>query len=196
MLIEKKLGKYEELLFQILIGEIDCRVHDSDAVCSNRIGYVTYVYRVQVLICALTLNEYLIVQVVQIASDKHVNVAHDLQHIEALRFNTNSILRYKLELKIEKMDYLFQSGTWQIRIGQGQVVLLLGQISHLAVRFPIVQSYCGQIVEGFVQIAFHVSFHINKLVIDYYWIKIDELDQVLEAVFEQLGLIRFEFKMN
>jgi hypothetical protein len=78
------LRKYEELLLQVLIGEIDRRVHDSDAVCSNRIGNVSYVYRVQVLICALTFHEYLIVQVVQIPSDKHVDVAHDLQHIEAL----------------------------------------------------------------------------------------------------------------
>ena len=96
----------------------------------------------------------------------------------------------------ENLNNLFQSGAWQIRISQRQVVLLLGQISHLTIRLPIVKCHCGQIVEGFVQIAFHMSFHINELVVDYYWVQIDELDQVLEAVFEQLGLIGFEFKMN
>jgi hypothetical protein len=58
------------------------------------------------------------------------------------------------------------------------------------------KCHCGQIVEGLVQIAFHVGLNVNELVVNDDWLQIDELDQVLEAVFEQLGLIGFKFKMN
>lgn len=97
--IEEKLRKYKELLFQILIRKIDSGVHYSDSVRSYRIGNVSNVYCVQVFVCALTFNEYLVVQVVQVASDKHVYVAHDFQNIKTLIFVKVYSLIIELDLK-------------------------------------------------------------------------------------------------
>ena len=60
-------------------------VHDSRAVRPDRVGDVPYIDSVKVLVVAGRLHEDLVVQVVEVARDKHVQVAHDLQNIQALQ---------------------------------------------------------------------------------------------------------------
>ena len=50
MLIIQKLRKDEEFLAQKLVGEVDCGVHDSRAVCSDGVGDVTDVDGVQMFV--------------------------------------------------------------------------------------------------------------------------------------------------
>jgi hypothetical protein len=83
-----------------------------------------------------SLHKDLIVQVVVVHFGKDVNVAHDLQHIDAL----------------------LESLTRQMHLGQAQAIFLLGQVSHLGVRLPVVQSNRGQIVECLVQVMFNVRY--------------------------------------
>ena len=51
---------------------------------SDRIGNVPDVDGIQVLILTIGFDENLVIQVVQVIGYKHVNVAHDFQHIQAL----------------------------------------------------------------------------------------------------------------
>ena len=64
MLVEQELRENEELLLQILIGKVNCGVHDTNTMGSNRVGDVSNVDCIERLVCALFLDEDLIVQVV------------------------------------------------------------------------------------------------------------------------------------
>lgn len=59
MLIKKKLGEYKELLLEELECEVNSRVHDACAVCAYRVGHVSYVDCVQVLVVTGPLHKYL-----------------------------------------------------------------------------------------------------------------------------------------
>lgn len=50
MFIVQKLGKDEELLAQKLISKVDSRVHDSRAVCTDRVGNMADVDGVQMFV--------------------------------------------------------------------------------------------------------------------------------------------------
>lgn len=95
MLVEQELREYEKLLAQILIGEVHRRVHDANAVGSYRVGDVSNVDRVERLVGRVSLDEYLIVEVVQVAGDEHVNVAHNLKNVQALFNNRKNKAKAK-----------------------------------------------------------------------------------------------------
>ena len=61
-----------------------CGVHDADAVCAYGVGDVPDVDGVEVFVVGCPLHEDLVVEVVQVLGHKDVDVAHDLQHIQAL----------------------------------------------------------------------------------------------------------------
>ena len=60
MLIVHELGEDKELLGQELVGEVDGGVHYAGAVRTNRVGDVTNVDRVQVLVIARPFNKNLV----------------------------------------------------------------------------------------------------------------------------------------
>jgi hypothetical protein len=91
--------------------EVDGGVHDAKPVSSNRVCDVPNVDRVEVLVGRRLLDKNLVVEIVQVLCNKHVNVAHDLKHVEAL------LERLRREVNILHL----------------QPVLLLGKIPHLAV---------------------------------------------------------------
>jgi len=57
VLVEHELREDKELLGEELVREVDGRVHDAGAVRADRVGDVTDVDRVQVLVVAGTLHK-------------------------------------------------------------------------------------------------------------------------------------------
>ena len=84
LLIVQKLGENCELFSKELVGEVHSSVHDSSAVGSNRVGYVTDVDRVEVLVVALVLDEDLVVEVVHVLGHENMDVPHDFKHVQSL----------------------------------------------------------------------------------------------------------------
>ena len=77
VLVEEELREDEELFAQELVGEIDGRVDDAGAVRSDRIGHVSDADGVEMLAAARLLGEELVVQIVIVLANEHVDVAHD-----------------------------------------------------------------------------------------------------------------------
>lgn len=121
---------------------------------SDRIRNMANVQNVQMLVIACLFNKdlqsknrlsssdpsdknkaHLVIQVVQVFRHEDVNVAHNLQDVQAL----------------------LQRLAWQVRIDQLQPVLLLRQLPHLRVGSPIMQGHRGQIVECLLQILFYIA---------------------------------------
>lgn len=62
-----------------------CGVHDSCAMCTDRVGDVADVDCVKMLVVAGVLYEDLVVQVVLVLRHKDVNVTHDFQNVQTLK---------------------------------------------------------------------------------------------------------------
>ena len=141
VLVVQELGKDEEFLAQKLISKIHGCVHNPWAVRANGVGNMTDIYSVQMFViwCELdknlkqkttkvsgiipkhwlltrTAQKYisnLVVEVVKISRNEHVNVSHDFQHVQTLRkrwwdkgISTKWLDKtLKLECTDEWMDY-------------------------------------------------------------------------------------------
>ena len=114
VLVVEELRENEEFLAQELVGEVHRGVHDTRAVRADRVGDVPDVDRVQVLVVGRPFHKnlqhsdkkrhtkyvsmwtvvrylrnlpfctHLVVEVIQIAGNKHVDITHDFQHVQAL----------------------------------------------------------------------------------------------------------------
>lgn len=85
VLVVQERGERVELLTQKLIDEIDGGIDDARAMCLHRIGHVSRANDIEMLVPTLNLHKQLQVHVICIGRGKSVNVAHDLQHVDALK---------------------------------------------------------------------------------------------------------------
>jgi hypothetical protein len=87
VVVKEKLVENLKSLRQVLIGKVDGRVRDARSVRSDRVGDVPNTYGVQMLAIerrARLLDKALCVQVVVVPRHEDVDIAHQLQHIQAL----------------------------------------------------------------------------------------------------------------
>ena len=45
-----------------------------------------------------------------------------------------------------------------MRLHQSQPILLLRHVLHFPVSFPVMQGYSGQVIEGLVEVVFHMTW--------------------------------------
>lgn len=57
---------------------------------------------------------------------------------------------------------LLQGLAGQVCLRHGESVALRGEVPHLAVGGPVVQSHSGQVVEGSIQVVGHIGCTRNK----------------------------------
>jgi len=87
VVVKEKLVENLKSLRQVLIGKVDGRMRDTRSVCSDRVGNMPNAYGVQMLAVerrARLLDKALRVQVVVVPRHEDVDVAHQLQHVQAL----------------------------------------------------------------------------------------------------------------
>ena len=80
-------------------------------------------------------HEHLLVEVVKVSLDEDVNIAHDLQDVQAL----------------------IQSSNGKVVFIQIQSVHLLCQVRHFTVSFPVVKCDRGQVVESPIKVVLHLA---------------------------------------
>lgn len=59
MFIKKELREYEELLLEELESEVDCSIHDTRTMSTDRVGYMPDVDCVKMLVVTRPLNKNL-----------------------------------------------------------------------------------------------------------------------------------------
>ena len=84
LIIKKELGENSKLFSQKLITEINCSIHYSSSVSPDWIGNISNVDRIQMFVLTATLHKNLMIQIVQIIGNKHMNISHNFQNVQAL----------------------------------------------------------------------------------------------------------------
>jgi len=89
LLVVQEGGEGVELLAQELVYKVNRGVDDTSAVRLHRVGHVSGADYVQVFAPAVRLHEQLQVHIVGIRGGERVYIAHDLQHIYALKYEVS-----------------------------------------------------------------------------------------------------------
>lgn len=146
MFVVQERGECVELLAQKLIDEVHSGIDDARAMGLHRIGHVSCANDVEMLVATLNLHKQLQVHVVRVARGEGVNIAHDLQHVDALESKKELLTIIKARY-LSLIPHLVDNLIGQIVIHRPQLQQFIGQVTHLLVGFPIVRCNRRQIVE-------------------------------------------------
>ncbi len=123
-------------------------------------------------------HTHLVVEIVAVLGHKELYVPHDHQHIQPLesggregggREGGREGRRVKKQETPPDVltrsvsppphpPYLLQGGTGEVWLEHVNAILLLRQVSHVAVRPPVVEGDCRQVIECHIQVVGHVGY--------------------------------------
>mmetsp|Transcript_44382 Transcript_44382/g.105803 ORF Transcript_44382/g.105803 Transcript_44382/m.105803 type:complete len:202 (-) Transcript_44382:2048-2653(-) len=141
VVVKQELREHCQLPRQKLVGVVDGGVDDAHSVradgCRDLVdadGVDVSRGRVRQL-----LHERLGVHLVVVARDKHVDVPHDLQHVQPL----------------------VERASREVRLSEAKSEFVLRHRSHLCVCLPVVGGDGGEVVEGGIQVHRHPRLDVD-----------------------------------